>query len=221
MELKLDPAGRREYFPRDMLRDGIGKVVFFVLLCATLVSCAPRPDLRGPAALPEAYEKELLAWTVSGHFFVELDRQIEVFATLFSPTFRRAFREHFRTVFAYPLEEGRGDLEKKIILSGEGPAVFLAVDFSDQRWVDLSSPDAVWKVLLQEEGDSDPKPARVEMIDAPAPNLRAFFPYVGEFSRCFWVRPSAVAGEASGRPPTAMLLTSAFGKLELSWKREK
>ncbi len=186
------------------------------LACIWSVSCAPRPNLRGPTRLSEAYEKELLASTASGHLFNEFDRQVEVHATLFSPYFRRVFREHFQQVFGYPLEEGRGELEKAVLRAGERPAFFLAIDFSDSRWTDLSSPDSVWKVLL--EGSGGQRPVSVQSLDAPLPNLRAFFPYLGEFARCFWVMQPKEGDAAGTEPPVLMVLTSAYGKVELSWK---
>lgn len=190
-----------------------------LLLLVLPTSCAPLPRLRGPHRALPAYRQALVELTRSGHVFVNVDREITVFATRLTSEFRRMLQVEYRRVFGFALEKGRGSLERLLLGSRGAISFFLYTDTSEFAWGQLDSPDAVWKLSVRVAGP-EAWPCLVRHIESPAPTLQAFFPFIGEFglsylATCALTSPGA--GMADNGEAVKLLLASAFGKLQLAW----
>ncbi|RLB57140.1 MAG: hypothetical protein DRI34_08125 [Deltaproteobacteria bacterium] len=190
-----------------------------LLLAVLLGSCAPRPRLRGPHQGLPAYRQALEQLTRSGCVFTNVDREITVFATRLTDDFRRLLRTEYRRVFGFPLEQGRGSLERLLQATRGQLAFFLYADASEFSWGEMEGSDSVWKVSLLVAG-REPRPGQVRHVESPAPTVRAFFPFIGEFGRSYLVSFPPAPGDGGDVPTTeavTLLLASAFGKLQLEW----
>ena len=180
--------------------------------------------MRGPQNLDRVYEDMLRKWTVSGQLYHSLDRVLYVHATYMSPAFRQAFGAQYLSIFGIDPGKVDSDLEMIATSVGRGHEFFVFADTTEFSWNNLDEADSVWMMALWggEEQLGVP-PASIHRFRGRGPNLRAFFPYLNEFGRSYFV--VFPLDQPNGRPVLepelgvlTMKLSSAFGSVGMSWK---
>ncbi len=199
------------------------------LACFSTPGCNnPQPQMRGLRDVADGYEKQLARWTASGDYFQSFDRVIRVYATYLTDPFRQAMRQQYERVFNIRPQDARivSDLEEIANSSPKGHEFFFFVDTSEFTWNDLEARDSVWSVVLW---NGDEKPAALAQtarsFRGRGPNLKAFFPYVNDFGRAYYVHFPSV--RANGRPipnpeenEIIIKLACIYGEVSLTWKVE-
>jgi len=201
------------------------RILGFLLLTAVLTSsCDLEPNMRGPQNLDRAYEDLLRKWTVSGQVYHSLDRVLYVHATYMSPAFRQAFGAQYLSIFGIDPGKVDSDLEMIATSVGRGHEFFIFTDTTEFSWNNLDEADSVWMMALWggEEQLGVP-PASIHRFRGRGPNLRAFFPYLNEFGRSYFV--VFPLDQPNGRPvlepeqgALTIKLSSAFGSVSMFWK---
>jgi hypothetical protein len=199
-------------------------VCLVFLLSLVAGNCAPKPSMRGPGKLDDVYESQLKQWTEGGRVYHSIDRVMFVYATYLSPEFRQAFGSQYVKIFGIDPGKVDSDLEMIATSVGRGHEFFVFADTTNLSWNNFDEADSVWRMALW--GGSEQlgvPPMSITRFKGRGPNLKAFFPYLNKFGRCYFVvfpldqhnkRPVL-------NPENGMLtikLSSAFGTAAMSWK---
>ena len=196
------------------------------LLCAAFSSChEPRPAiLYGPAQTLKAedYPDVLKTWTRSAKVYAVLEDKLFVTATFHSPEFRRVFPIAFPEIYGQGGEITRREL---VDLTGDVESYFnffLAVYTPVSKWNDLDRKDSIWRLTLISFEDVAVGPSQILSIKIDE-NLRAVYPYIGHFDKCYLVRfpmtdpmkRLVIGAESKG---VKLRIASALGVAELPWE---
>lgn len=203
------------------------KRFYLLALVASMlaVACAEkRPAvLYGPPQplSAEDYPQVLEAWTRSAKLYQGLENKMFVTATMHAPEFRRAFPVAFPEIYG---QGGNITRRELVELTGDVEAYhnfFLSVYTPVIKWNDLASPQSIWRVTLL--GDSEVAVGPKEIVPVKIDeNLRAVYPYIGHFDKCYLVRfpmtdamDRLVLDEHSHS--FRLRIASALGVAEMQW----
>ena len=202
------------------------RLVCLILLVLSLVAgtCTPKPSMRGPGQLDEKYEVQLRQWTESGRVYHSIDRVMFVYATYLSPKFRQSFGTQYVKIFGIDPGKVDSDLEMIATSVGRGHEFYVFADTTNLSWNNFDEADSVWRMALWGGPDQlGVPPISITRFKGRGPNLKAFFPYLNEFGRSYFV--VFPLDQPNGRPvldPESGMLTiklaSAFGTAAMSWK---
>jgi hypothetical protein len=196
-------------------------------LSISLHFCTPSPDMRGLQDLDAEYEAELQKWTVAGSVHRSFDRILLLYATYLSPEFKQSFGSQYISVFGIDPDRVDSDLEVIATSVGRGHEFFIFMDTSKIEWNNLDEKESVWRMALWGAPDQlGVPPKSIQRFKGRGPNMKAFFPYLNDFGRSYYV--VFPKNQANGRPildPEVGTMTikvaSAFGTVDVSWKVEE
>ena len=198
--------------------------MFLLVFSMVAVTCAPKPSMRGPGQLDDKYEIQLKQWTEGGRVYHSIDRVMFVYATYLSPEFRQAFGTQYVKIFGIDPGKLDSDLEMIATSVGRGHEFFVFADCTNLSWNNFDESDSVWRMALWGGPDQlGVPPVSITRFKGRGPNLKAFFPFLNEFGRSYFV--VFPLDQPNGRPvldPERGLLkiklASAFGTATMSWK---
>jgi hypothetical protein len=189
-----------------------------------LFACAPKPSMRGPQNLDDAYEIQLKQWTTSGQVNYSLDRMLVVHATYLARGFRETFGTQYLKIFG--IDPGKVDSDLEVIATsvGRGHEFFVFADIPLDSWNNLDEKDTVWRMALWGGPEQiGVPPASIHSFRGRGPNLKAFFPFLNDFGRSYLV--VFPLDQPNGKPildpehgNLTIKMASAFGTVSLSWK---
>jgi hypothetical protein len=198
--------------------------MFLLVFSVVGTTCAPKHSMRGPGRLDDKYEIQLKQWTEGGRIYHSIDRVMFVYATYLSPEFRQAFGTQYVKIFGIDPGKVDSDLEMIATSVGRGHEFFVFADISNLGWNNFDESDSVWRMALWGSPDQlGVPPVSITRFKGRGPNLKAFFPYLNDFGRSYFV--VFPLDQPNGRPvldpERGMLqikLASAFGTATMSWK---
>jgi hypothetical protein len=198
------------------------------ILAAALPSCHPprAAVLYGPATplTIEDYPSVLATWTRSAKVYDHLENKVFATATFHAPEFRRAFPIAFPEIYGQGGEITRREL---VDLTGDVESFFnffLAVYTPVSKWNDLDKRDSIWRFTLIGSEEVAVGPAQILPIKIDE-NLRAVYPYVGHFDKCYLVRfpmtdPMKRLVIDAKTTSFKLRIASALGVAEMTWNLE-
>jgi len=208
-------------YPRALVH---GVVTASVAVCLAASGCRMEPNMRGPQNLDQTYEEQLRQWTESGGVYQSLDRVLFVHATYLSPSFRQAFGSQYLSIFGIDPGKVDSDLEMIATSVGRGHEFFMFADTSVYTWNNLEESDSVWRMALWGgPGQLGVPPLSIHHFRGRGPNLQAFFPYLNDFGRSYYVvfpldQPNGQPVLDPDHGKLTIKMASAFGEVTMSWK---
>ncbi len=185
---------------------------------------------HGPVALhvsaaaikAEDYDAVLSAWTRADKVYQGLDNKLFVTATYHAPELRRAFAVAFPDIYGHGGTVTRRELVDLTEDIERFHNFFIAIYTPDPKWNDLAKPDSIWRLTLVGSGEVSVGAHEVIPIKVDE-NLRAVYPYIHRFDKCYLVRfPLAdpMRNLVIGASTTSFSLrvASALGVGEMEWR---
>jgi len=219
-----------------MLMSKTGRLVTWgaILTLLALLSAACGPRVRTLAPPPPEAELDfggtLESWTRSARIYENFETNVVVHATYFSHEFIGAYLQEYERLYR-PLPAEAEALENKLNFRKLRKECFFVALFTGERdWNDLSLPNSVWRVHLENDQGSRARAATISEVESRDVAHRHFFPYCEAFFDaylvCFERYPRQEPG-ASGLPQPLLrqdigafrlTLRSPVGNVELSWE---
>lgn len=142
----------------------------------------------GTETVAASYKKSLNRWSRSDSVFVVRDLKAEILwsATLLSDEMIVAQAKLFQKTYRVPASEREdffSTLQKK---RGDEVLYFVSFYSHDHRFDDLTNPLAKWDLRLSSGGEIF-RPSRVEKIERLSPLEGLLFPYVGPWSKAYYI----------------------------------
>lgn len=196
------------------------------LMVLAITSCASQRigslSSTGRPLEAKDYPEILTTWTSEDKVYSGVENKVFATATFHSSEFRRAFAVAFPELYGRGGEITRTEL---VDLTGDVEQYynfFLAVYTPDTKWNDFSNNDSIWRVTLI--GSSEVAVDAHEIVPIKTDeNLRAVYPYVTRFDKCYLVRfkltdamNRMVLDQATSS--FSLRLASAIGIAEMKWK---
>jgi len=173
-------------------------------------------DPRAEASYRAALEKA----TQHREVYSALDTQLYCAATYQSPEFREARVRRQALFQTWPQAKLDQALASERAEATQGHDVVLGLSLVDRRFDDLDSKNTIWRLsLVTDQGEVTP--LAIRRVGRANQDLRAYYPYLGEFWTMYTVRfPTAVAGKPLVGPATQALvfrLSSTQGQVEMKF----
>lgn|GEM_PF-3051914 len=153
------------------------------LLCALLltIGCSggPPPQWSAATQVTSDYDDVLDTWTRDASHYENLQGQVFVKATCFSPAFAQAYSIERARRQGLPKNEA-ALLRRELVRAAESEArFFITLSTYNDHWNDLESPKSSIRLrLFHGQGENFIEPLRIERVpEDELADLRIFFPY--------------------------------------------
>ncbi len=198
-----------------------------LLLLLGFAGCAGAPPTIGdPGAelsdsrAEASYQAALNRVTEHREVYSGLDTQLYCAATYQSPEFREARVRRQAQFQTWPEAKLEQALARERAEATQGHEVVLGLSLVDRRFDDLDSKNTIWRLsLVTDQGEVTP--LAIRRVGRANQDLRAYYPYLGEFWTMYTVRfPTDVAGKPLVGPATQTLLfrmSSTQGQVEMKF----
>ena len=195
------------------------------VLLLLAASCATTPPEVGEpgAELPdpraeERYQAALRRATEHREVYSDLDTKFYVAATYQSADFREARLRRQAQFQTWPPERLAQAIARERTEASQVHEIAFGVMIVDRRFDDLDSRNSVWRLtLVTDQGEVSP--LAIRRVGRANQDLRAYYPYLGDFWTLYTVRfPIAVQGRPLVSPSTSALLfrmSSTQGQVEM------
>lgn len=200
-----------------------------VLLAAALLLAACSPvnhpvSLSPPKTRPKSadYGDVLETWTRHGRVVRQLDTPLNVYATLFSPTYAAAYAARYVDLFKLPAPR-RQALERELEQGwNERFELVFAAATHDIAWNDFHRKRSAWRIALVNDRGDEVEPVSIER-EKRSPTWEVLYPYVEGFYELYRVRfpRQTAAGQplvTGGTRHLALRFAGALGHVDLIWR---
>ena len=200
-------------------------VTYLLLIIFFLTGCkgqAPEsvakilwPDLNDP------YIQTTKNWTRKAALYSGIDTEIQVFATLKSLQWRKAYVHKYAQVYSLNQDEEKKLLIDELKAFQNETEFFLALYSTDPDRAKLEFNSPLWSVFLEIENTVPAAstavrkvyPLEIRSLEWPYAKLKTFFPYVHKWQKTYLLRFNRIP-EASG---ARLTLSGPVGKVSLEW----
>jgi hypothetical protein len=187
--------------------------------CASTPPAIGEPGAQVPDRRAEAQYRAVLE-RVSDHreVYDGLDTRLFAAATYQSVEFREARVRRQAQFQTWPEPKLDQALVRERAEAAQAHDVVLGVNIVDRRFDDLDSKGTIWRIsLVTDQGEVTP--IEVRRVGRANADMRAYYPYLGDFWTMYTVRfPLGVAGRPLVGPETRTLafrLSSTQGQVEM------
>ncbi len=179
----------------------------------------PGAELADPKA-EASYRTALARATEHREVYEGLDTKLYCAATYQSPEFREARVRRQAQFQTWPAEKLDRELARERTDAAEVHEIVFGVSMVDRRFDDFDSNKTIWRLsLVTDQGEVTPVGLR--RVGRANQDLRAYYPYLGDFWTMYIVRfPVAVAGKPLVGPATQALvfrMSSTQGQVEMKF----
>jgi hypothetical protein len=184
-----------------------------LLLSAAAVGCAGVPPVIGEPgaelADPKAeasYQATLGKFTEHREVYSGLDTRLYCAATYQSPEFREARVRRQARFQTWPEAKLDETLAREQAEAAQAHEVVFGVSVVDRKFDDFDSRNTIWRLSLATD-QGEVTPLAIKRVGRANQDLRAYYPYLGDFWTLYTVRfPLTVAGRPLVGPATRALM---------------
>lgn len=198
-----------------------------LLVLLGAAGCATTPPVFGePGAVvadPRAeasYQAALERATEHREVYAGLDTRFFVAATYQSPEFREARVRRQALFQSWPEAKVEQTLARERAEATEGHEVVFGVTLVDRRFDDFDSKKSIWRISLATD-HGEVTPLGIRRVGRANQDLRAYYPYLGDFWTMYAVRfPASVGGQPLVGPETRTVvfrISSTQGQVEMNF----
>lgn len=175
------------------------------------------PEVADPKT-EEAYRAVLDRFSDHREVYSGLDTEIFAAATYQSLAFRDARVRRKGTFQVWPQDKVQNELAVERVDAAQAYEVIFGVSLADRRYDDFDSRTSIWRLtLVTEEGETTP--TSVRRVGRGDQNVRAYYPYMGDFWTVYSARFPKMLGDRSLVGPATKQFTfrmaSTIGRLEM------
>jgi hypothetical protein len=176
------------------------------------------PEVADPKA-EEAYRAVLDRFSDHREVYSGLDTEIFAAATYQSLAFRDARVRRKATFQVWPQDKVQHELAQERVDAAQAYEVVFGVTIPDRHYDDFDSRNSIWRLtLVTEEGETTP--ISVRRVGRGDQNIRAYYPYMGDFWTMYSARfPKALGERPLVGPATKQFtfrMASTIGRLEMT-----
>jgi hypothetical protein len=176
------------------------------------------PEVADPKA-EEAYRAVLDRFSDHREVYSGLDTQVFAAATYQSLAFRDARVRRKATFQVWPQDKVQHELALERVDAAQAYEVVFGVSMPERKYDDFDSRTSIWRLtLVTEEGETTP--ISVKRVGRGDLNIRAYYPYMGEFWTMYSARfPKALGDRPLVGPATKQFtfrMASTIGRLEMT-----
>ncbi|HUM12393.1 MAG TPA: hypothetical protein VLT82_15705 [Myxococcaceae bacterium] len=179
----------------------------------------PGPELPDPKAEAK-YQAALERFTEHREVYSGLDTRLYCAATYQSPEFREARVRRQALFQTWPEAKLDQTLAAERAEAAKAHEVVLGVSLVDRRFDDLDSKNTIWRLSLATD-QGEVTPLAIKRVGRANQDLRAYYPYLGDFWTMYTVRfPLEVGGRPLVGSATQALLfrmSSTQGQVEMKF----
>jgi len=170
------------------------------------------PDLSDP------YFQLTKKWTKRGVIYSGIDTEIEVYATLKSLEWRKAYVHKWAKVYSLSQNEERKLLADELKAAQKETEIFLAMYSNKPEQAELKFNSPLWSVFLEIESKKI-YPLEIRPLDWPYAKLKTFFPFVHKWQKSYMLRFKKIELPQTGPSgsPIRLTLSGPVGKVSLEW----
>lgn len=201
-----------------------------LLLAVAAGGCAAVPPAIGEpgAAVPDrkaeaSYQEALSRVTEHREVYSGIDTQLFCAATYQSAEFREARVRRQALFQTWPEPKLDEALARERAEAAQVHELVFGVSIVDRRFDDFDSKSTIWRLSLTTD-QGEVTPLAVRRVGRANQDMRAYYPYLGDFWTMYTVRfPVAVAGRPLVAPTTRALLfrmSSTQGQVEMAFQVE-
>ncbi len=198
--------------------------VLSAALCVSSACAWVPPEFGEPGPQPSDFQAQQRYEKVRDHFsdhqevYIGLDTQMFAAATYQSLSFREERVKREALFHVLPQEVVDRSLATERAAAAESYEFLLGVYVRDPRFDDFDRQDSIWRIwMVTPEGEASP--TEIHRIGRATVNLRAYYPYLGDFWVAYRLRfPKTVKNLPLAGPTTTQLtvrVASTLGKAEL------
>jgi hypothetical protein len=175
------------------------------------------PEVADPKA-EEAYKAVLDRFSDHREVYSGFNTEVFAAATYQSLAFRDARVRRKATFQVWPQEKVQHELALERLDAAQAYEVHFGVSTADRRYDDFDSRNSIWRLsLVTEEGETTP--ISVRRVGRGDQNLRAYYPYLGDYWTLYSARFPKVLGDKPLVGPATKQFTfrmaSTIGRLEM------
>ena len=187
--------------------------------CAAVPPAIGEPGAEAPDPKAEArYQAVLARATEHREVYSGIDTQLFCAATYQSPEFREARVRRQALFQTWPEAKLDEALARERAEAAQVHEVVLGVSIVDRRFDDFDSKNTIWRLSLATD-QGEVTPLAIRRVGRANQDIRAYYPYMGDFWTMYTVRfPVSVAGRSLVGPTTRALLfrmSSTQGQVEI------
>lgn len=192
--------------------------------CAAVPPAIGEPGAEVPDRKAEAsYQEALSRVTEHREVYSGIDTQLFCAATYQSAEFREARVRRQALFQTWPEPKLDEALARERAEAAQVHELVFGVSIVDRRFDDFDSKSTIWRLSLATD-QGEVTPLAVRRVGRANQDLRAYYPYLGDFWTMYTVRfPVAVAGRPLVAPTTRALLfrmSSTQGQVEMAFQVE-
>ncbi|WP_457570536.1 hypothetical protein [Desulfovulcanus sp.] len=142
------------------------------------------PDLNDP------YIQLTKNWTRKGVIYSGIDTEIEIYATLKSLDWRKAYVHKWAQVYSLSPSEEKKLLADELRAAQNETEIFLALYSNKPEQAELKFNSPLWSVFLETAQAKGEKfyPLEIRPLDWPYAKLKTFFPFVHKWQKSYILR---------------------------------
>lgn len=179
----------------------------------------PGPESPDPKA-EERYQAALARVTEHREVYSGLDTRLYCAATYQSPEFREARVRRQALFQTWPEAKLDDALARERADAAQFHEVVFGVSIVDRRFDDFDSKNTIWRLSLATD-QGEVIPLAIRRVGRANQDMRAYYPYLGDFWTMYTVRfPLAVGGRPLVGPTTRALvfrMSSTQGQVEMAF----
>ena len=192
--------------------------------CAAVPPAIGEPGAEVPNRKAEAsYQEALSRVTEHREVYSGIDTQLFCAATYQSTEFREARVRRQALFQTWPEPKLDEALARERAEAAQVHELVFGVSIVDRRFDDFDSKSTIWRLSLATD-QGEVTPLAVRRVGRANQDLRAYYPYLGDFWTMYTVRfPVAVAGRPLVAPTTRARLfrmSSTQGQVEMAFQVE-
>jgi hypothetical protein len=198
-----------------------------LVLALAAVGCAGAPPAIGEpgAELPDPkaeaqYQAALRKVTQHREVYSGIDTQLFTAATYQSADFREARVRRQAAFQTWPEPKLDDAILRERADAAQVQEVVFGVSIVDRRFDDFDSKSSIWRLSLSTD-QGEVTPVAIRRVGRANQDLRAYYPYLGDFWTMYTARfPISVGGRPLVGPDTKALLfrmSSTLGQVEMTF----
>jgi len=201
--------------------------LLFLLGAAGCAAVPPTIGEPGPE-LPDrnaelSYQHVLERFTEHREVYSGIDTRLYCAATYQSSEFREARVRRQALFQTWPEPKLQETLALERAAAAQAHEVVFGVSLVDRKFDDFDSRNTIWRLTLATD-QGEVTPMAIKRVGRANQDLRAYYPYLGDFWTMYTVRfPLTVAGRPLVGPATQALLfrmSSTQGQVEMKFPAE-
>ncbi len=230
------PPGRAKKLPANLLLLTLLLLMLLIMVsgassCAKTVPATIQLADSLPPLVTESsaqnYSSVLQQHTRSNQIYDGLNTRVQVSATYYSASWRRAWIARQIDALKLNHQEQTSLFAEQQDAHRQYHQFFLALYAENRKWKNLDDKKTIWQVsLVDDRGQQRILPARIERINRHYEELSQYYPYISFFDTAYLV--SFPRSDASGTPffkapdchTIKLRMVSSIGSIDLTWQVE-